>query len=289
MTTDRKSLLALRGVGPESEAESVRFDRRRVTKVGPEVKRGLSQVAARNSQSPMRDKVFPSAKAHCEFLVDSKHGGCQKIAFPVKQTPLLINLVRIIALWLSIFAPTARAQPSDEKPNKAFWPREVEISEDIKFEQETKYGLVTAKRIAGSVVKVNSLESDSLRIESDGFLGTVDVEKTDFWDRAERTRSAAIERTNREQALVKEREEREFEKKMRAARLQWYEAAPVLQFEIIQVLNDGCLAMVLNENHKRIFIEQRGANLAQGQRYEVRAEQSGTFKYMTGTGCTGNG
>jgi hypothetical protein len=35
---DRKSLLALRGVAPESEAESVRFHGRRVTKVGPEVK-----------------------------------------------------------------------------------------------------------------------------------------------------------------------------------------------------------------------------------------------------------
>jgi hypothetical protein len=33
--TDRKSLLALRGVGPESEAESVRFHGRRVTKVAP--------------------------------------------------------------------------------------------------------------------------------------------------------------------------------------------------------------------------------------------------------------
>ena len=38
--TDRKSLLALRGVGRESEAESVRFHGRRVTKVGPEVKHG---------------------------------------------------------------------------------------------------------------------------------------------------------------------------------------------------------------------------------------------------------
>ena len=39
--TDRKSLLALRGVGPESEAESVRFHGRRVTKVGREVKQAL--------------------------------------------------------------------------------------------------------------------------------------------------------------------------------------------------------------------------------------------------------
>ena len=45
--TDRKSLLALRGVGPESEAESVRFHRRRVTRVGPEVKHGLFRVAGR--------------------------------------------------------------------------------------------------------------------------------------------------------------------------------------------------------------------------------------------------
>jgi hypothetical protein len=33
--SDRKSLLALRGVGRESEAESVRFHGRRVTKSGP--------------------------------------------------------------------------------------------------------------------------------------------------------------------------------------------------------------------------------------------------------------
>ena len=45
--TDRKSLLALRGVGPESEAESVRFHGRRVTKVGPQVKHGLFRVVGR--------------------------------------------------------------------------------------------------------------------------------------------------------------------------------------------------------------------------------------------------
>jgi hypothetical protein len=45
--SDRKLLLALRGVGPESEAESVRFHGRRVTKVGPEVKDGLFRVAGR--------------------------------------------------------------------------------------------------------------------------------------------------------------------------------------------------------------------------------------------------
>jgi hypothetical protein len=37
---DRKSLSALRGVGPESEADSVRFHGRRVTKVGRAVKHG---------------------------------------------------------------------------------------------------------------------------------------------------------------------------------------------------------------------------------------------------------
>jgi hypothetical protein len=53
----------------------------------------------------------------------------------------------------------------------------VKISEDIKLEQKTKYGVVTAKRIAGSVVKVVNLDSDSLRIESDGFQGTISVAK----------------------------------------------------------------------------------------------------------------
>jgi hypothetical protein len=38
--------LALRGVGPESEAESVRFHGRRVTKVGPEVKHGARGLGA---------------------------------------------------------------------------------------------------------------------------------------------------------------------------------------------------------------------------------------------------
>ena len=33
--------MPLRGVGPESEAESARFHGRRVTKVGPEVKHGF--------------------------------------------------------------------------------------------------------------------------------------------------------------------------------------------------------------------------------------------------------
>ena len=39
--------MALRGVGPESEAESVRFHGRRVTKAGPEVEHGLFRIAER--------------------------------------------------------------------------------------------------------------------------------------------------------------------------------------------------------------------------------------------------
>ena len=37
--------MALRGVGPESEAESTRFNGRRVTRVGPEVKHGRRRLA----------------------------------------------------------------------------------------------------------------------------------------------------------------------------------------------------------------------------------------------------
>ena len=47
--------MALRGIGPESEAESTRFHGRRAIKVGPEVKYGLFRVAAR----PRNPKKLP--------------------------------------------------------------------------------------------------------------------------------------------------------------------------------------------------------------------------------------
>ena len=94
-----------------------------------------------------------------------------KICFFVKQKPVAAILTRAIVLGLCFF-DSASAQSSEEKPEKVFWPREVKISEEVKLEQKTKYGVVAAKRIAGSVVKVVSLDSDSLRIESDGFQGT---------------------------------------------------------------------------------------------------------------------
>ncbi len=50
-TTDRKSLLALWGVDPESEAESVRFHGRRVTKVGP--KSNTLEKAAAGGLGPL--------------------------------------------------------------------------------------------------------------------------------------------------------------------------------------------------------------------------------------------
>ena len=203
----------------------------------------------------------------------------------MKQKPLAINLVQIIALWLSVFDSAAWAQPSDQKPDKAFWPREVRIPEEVKVEQRTKYGVLTSKRTAGSVVKVVSLDSDSLRIESDGFQGTMSVAKTDFWDRAEKTRNAAIDKQKSERLLAKERAIREAEERMKAERKRRYEAATVLEIEITQVVNNGCLARVLNDNHKTIFVELTGHDLAQGQRYEVRAEQSGVFKYTTVLGA----
>ena len=57
--TDRKSLLALRGVGPESEAESVRFHGRRVTKVGPEVKHGSEHGGPLNKGCERRTRALP--------------------------------------------------------------------------------------------------------------------------------------------------------------------------------------------------------------------------------------
>ena len=57
--TDRKSLLALRGVGRQSEAESVRFHGRRVTRVGPEVKHGPEGWGPRNKGCERRTWALP--------------------------------------------------------------------------------------------------------------------------------------------------------------------------------------------------------------------------------------
>ena len=86
----------------------------------------------------------------------------------------------------------------------------------------------------------------------------------DQWN-ADDLRSSAIDRRKRAEELVREREEREAEEKTKAERIQRYEAATVLEFEIIQVVKDGCLARVLNDNQKRIFLELTGPDFAQGQ------------------------
>ena len=58
---DRKSLLAVRGVGRESEAESVRFQGCTVTKVGPEGKHALwGRSAARTFAGvSKKNRLFP--------------------------------------------------------------------------------------------------------------------------------------------------------------------------------------------------------------------------------------
>ena len=76
--TDRKSLLALRGVGPESEAESVCFHGRRVTKVGP------------GSQTQLPPEGWGPLNKGCErrtwALPDVSGGGERHDRFGVEST-----------------------------------------------------------------------------------------------------------------------------------------------------------------------------------------------------------
>jgi hypothetical protein len=62
---------------------------------------------------------------------------CQKPPLFVKQKPVAAILARSIALGLCFF-DSASAQSSEEKPEKAFWPREVKISEEGKVEQKSQ-------------------------------------------------------------------------------------------------------------------------------------------------------
>ena len=85
---------------------------------------------------------------------------------------------------------------------------------------------------------------------------------------------ASKEKENRERELATARQQKENEERIKAAKVKRYEDAA----ELAIVLDNG------NLTRKRIFIELRGS-VAQGQRYEVRAEQSGTFSYKTVLGA----
>ena len=76
--------MVLRGVGRESEAESVRFYGRRVTKVGPEVKHGLFRVAGRARNSK---KLPPGGLGAAEQGVREAHSGAAG-RFRWRRTPM---------------------------------------------------------------------------------------------------------------------------------------------------------------------------------------------------------
>jgi hypothetical protein len=109
-------------------------------------------------------------------------------------------------------------------------------------------------------------------------------ESTDFWQRAERAKITAAERENREKELVKAREEKEAEKKDEDREEEKVRKCHSSSTLHIQVLDDGCLVRVLNDNYT-IFTELKGSDLAQGQRYELKAEKWGTFKCRTVLGA----
>ena len=44
------------------------------------------------------------------------------------------RFVQILGLWLCVFDPMASGSTKQRKPNKAFWPRDVRISEEVKVE-----------------------------------------------------------------------------------------------------------------------------------------------------------
>ena len=79
--TDRKSLLALRGVGPESEAESVRFHGRRVTIVCPEVKHGLFRGEREISGGQIRGNTLRWAWVICRTCLNLLHHPSRSTSF----------------------------------------------------------------------------------------------------------------------------------------------------------------------------------------------------------------
>jgi hypothetical protein len=185
-------------------------------------------------------------------------------------------------------------QTPEDKPEETYLPSKVTASEEIVLNRITQYGAISVRRAPGSVVNVVNLDSDLLQVESDGFSGEVKVDKTDFWERAIETRNVAMERLKRDEEVKKAPEEKQKADEARDATIQGFESADNFQIEIIQVLSEGCLATIIkwdsaiepDPTGKRIFIEMTGSNLAEGQKYNVRAERSGTFSYTTALGAS---
>ena len=149
--------------------------------------------------------------------------------------------MQIITLWLSVFDSAAWVQPSDQKPDKAFWPREVRISEEVKVEQKTKYG-VTDNEEHDHADESGDLEADRWFCRKGGqpkrrffddrerwLFGKISVEKTNFWDRAEKTTDAANQKDYREKALVRERERKEAEERVRVGELRGMRPLPLFR------------------------------------------------------------
>jgi len=99
-------------------------------------------------------------------------------------------------------------QTPEDKPEETYWPSKVTASEEIVLNRITQYGAISVRRAPGSVVNVVNLDSDLLQVESDGFSGEVKVDKTDFWERAIKTRNVAVERFKRDEEVKKAREEK---------------------------------------------------------------------------------
>jgi hypothetical protein len=98
-----------------------------------------------------------------------------------------------------------------------------------------------------------------LRIESDGFQGTIRVGKTDFWDRAEKTRDAAIDKQKSERLLAKERAIREAEERMKAERIKRYETATVFEVDRIPTRGRNRAPTRPDRNHANPGDEQVGS------------------------------
>jgi hypothetical protein len=110
------AFLALRGVGPECEAESLRFHWRRVTKVGPGVKHGFLGLRGRARKFSITDpqQVLPLAKvaleAHALRNLKSGDDAAAQSAFPLlpERWQAEITLARGKALFMHV-----RQQSSD--------------------------------------------------------------------------------------------------------------------------------------------------------------------------------
>lgn len=165
-----------------------------------------------------------------------------------------------------------------------FWPSEVTLLKDAEITGSSEYGTFKRRVKAGTKIHAETKDGKALVISSDGMLGTVPSNQTDFLKLAEANRKTEILR--RKEMIDQQRMEAQ-QALAKSAREEWERSKINLHVKISQIVGtQGIIAYQISESPSEpIFIDGNFQGHADGDDVSVDAWPNGTFKYKTVLGA----